>query len=429
MPSVSSSVRRTTRTILVTGFIWLLVCWAFTIHQLIASTPPVTPLLTNEHNYLKSERSQSSEARQLDQVPASGRNHSGSNLQNDHNARNAANEITAPIKQSTIADPPPISSLVFPLHAKSGTHHAYLYIGSPPQRQTLIVDTGSRLTAFPCRPKCSDCGVHASPRFDINHSSSLSIIPCDECVLSRKDFELEAYFKGDGVGGNSGDGNVNVDLMPKSVRGAAGPIKRLAKRKTCKKKQCDIDQRYTEGSSWNAFEVKDNVWLGFADEAESNAQHATYSRPFVFGCQTSQEGLFKKQYADGIMGMSMYTQTLVGSWYKQGAIQHDSFSLCFNSKGGHMSLGGTASSYEQTQQHGGGARHLMPMQFIPLARDNTWYYTVHVTSISVGEYILPSEALQFLNDHKGTIVDSGTTDTFLSHKVAKVRSMTIFSSP
>jgi hypothetical protein len=206
-------------------------------------------------------------------------------------------------------------------------------------------------------------------------------------------------------------------------------VKRLtkAKRKTCKKEQCEIDQRYTEGSSWNAFEVKDNVWLGFADAAESNAQHATYSRPFVFGCQTSEEGLFKKQYADGIMGMSMYTQTLVGTWYKQGAIQHDSFSLCFNSKGGHVSLGGTASNYEQTQPHSSQAKHLMPMQFIPLARENTWYYTVHITSISVGEHVLPSEALHFLNDAKGTIVDSGTTDTFLSHKVAKVRICHLFA--
>lgn len=239
-------------------------------------------------------------------------------------------------------------------------------------------------------------------------------------MLSRKDFELEAYFKGDGIGGNSGDGDVNVNLIPNSLRGASATTKRRTSQESCKKKQCKINQRYTEGSSWNAFEVKDNVWLGFEDHAESNAQHATYSRPFIFGCQTSEQGLFKSQYADGILGMSMYTQTLIGSWYKQGSIQHDSFSLCFNSKGGHMSIGGVGSSHEQTQQSSKGARHLTPMQFIPLARYNSWYYTVHITSISVGEHVLPSDTLQFLNDHKGTIVDSGTTDTFLSHKVAKV---------
>lgn len=39
-----------------------------------------------------------------------------------------------------------------------GTHYVDLWVGSPSaQRQTLIVDTGSDLTAFPCEP-CPDCG-------------------------------------------------------------------------------------------------------------------------------------------------------------------------------------------------------------------------------------------------------------------------------
>jgi hypothetical protein len=37
-----------------------------------------------------------------------------------------------------------------PLFPGYGTHFAYAYVGTPPQRQSLIVDTGSHFTAFPC---------------------------------------------------------------------------------------------------------------------------------------------------------------------------------------------------------------------------------------------------------------------------------------
>ena len=410
------SLRRTTRALITAAFLWLLSCWAWTIHHLIVlSHPPITPLLTNNHNDLHGDRLTTAKGmRQLDQITANIRGAASST------GLRATDSPAATLSHAAIDDPPPMTSLIFPLHARSGTHHVYMYIGSPPQRQTLIVDTGSRLTAFPCSPHCTECGMHASRQFDVNQSSSLSFVPCGECVLSRRDFELEAYFKGDGVGGNSGDGDVNVNLIPNGLRGTDGH-KTEMKRKSCSKSHCEIHQRYTEGSSWNAFEVKDNVWLGFEDVNKSNLQHIEHSRPFVFGCQTSEEGLFQNQYADGIMGLSMYTQTLVGSLHEQGSVQHESFSLCFNSKGGHIALGGISSGNGLAQQNDHGIKHLSPMQFIPLARENTWYYTVHVTSISVGEHVLPSDTFQYLNDHKGTIVDSGTTDTFLSHKIAKVR--------
>ena len=63
----------------------------------------------------------------------------------------------------------PVANISIPLHFNSGSHHAHLYIGSPPQRQTLIIDTGSKAMAFPCKTckKCAPCcGTHASPYFD-----------------------------------------------------------------------------------------------------------------------------------------------------------------------------------------------------------------------------------------------------------------------
>ena len=55
-----------------------------------------------------------------------------------------------------------------PLSQGYGTHLANVWVGSPhPQRKTVIVDTGSHFTAFPCRG-CRDCGgaYHTDPYYD-----------------------------------------------------------------------------------------------------------------------------------------------------------------------------------------------------------------------------------------------------------------------
>ena len=39
-----------------------------------------------------------------------------------------------------------------PLSTGLGTHYAWLWVGTPPQRQSVILDTGSFHTGFPCDP-------------------------------------------------------------------------------------------------------------------------------------------------------------------------------------------------------------------------------------------------------------------------------------
>ena len=56
-----------------------------------------------------------------------------------------------------------------------GTHYAYIWVGTPPQRQSVIVDTGSFHTAFPCEP-CSNCGDYNSYVGSSKKACSLSII-------------------------------------------------------------------------------------------------------------------------------------------------------------------------------------------------------------------------------------------------------------
>jgi hypothetical protein len=51
-------------------------------------------------------------------------------------------------------------SQILPLFQGMGVHYAYMWVGTPPQRVTVIVDTGSHHTAFPC-VGCK-CGKHVS---------------------------------------------------------------------------------------------------------------------------------------------------------------------------------------------------------------------------------------------------------------------------
>ena len=58
-----------------------------------------------------------------------------------------------------------------PLFEGIGTHYAHIYVGTPPQRVSVIVDTGSHHTAFPCEG-CSNCGTHTDAYYKPSASSS-----------------------------------------------------------------------------------------------------------------------------------------------------------------------------------------------------------------------------------------------------------------
>lgn len=67
-----------------------------------------------------------------------------------------------------------------PLFPGWGTHFAYVYAGTPPQRVSVIVDTGSHFTAFPCS-ECSNCGSHTDPYWDWTKSSTSHVVTCKQC--------------------------------------------------------------------------------------------------------------------------------------------------------------------------------------------------------------------------------------------------------
>lgn len=53
-------------------------------------------------------------------------------------------------------------SATAPLFEGMGTHYSFIWVGTPPQRVSVIMDTGSHHTAFPCTG-CK-CGKHVRLR-------------------------------------------------------------------------------------------------------------------------------------------------------------------------------------------------------------------------------------------------------------------------
>ena len=108
----------------------------------------------------------------------------------------------------------------------AGTHYVDLWCGSPPQRQTVIVDTGSGVTAFPCS-SCPDCGVpkyHIDRLFKEEESCSFHYAECN---------------KEEGIPCTTHRGICHSD-----------------------NNHCKISMSYAEGSRWDAYESIDKCYVG-----------------------------------------------------------------------------------------------------------------------------------------------------------------------
>jgi hypothetical protein len=294
------------------------------------------------------------------------------------------------------------------LYQGYGTHYVDLWCGSPsPQRQTVIVDTGSGVTAFPCSG-CRDCGVpnyHIDELFHEDQSTTFRHNTCSD--------------RGDCV----------------------------ADRSTCSlQKSCSITMSYAEGSRWSAYEGIDRCYVAGPheipllggttttdntnDKNDLDPNHASdLAFDLIFGCQTVVTGLFKSQLADGIMGMSDSKSTYWAQMYQAHQIQQKAFSLCFSrppfaeregTEAGAMTLGGVDTRL-----------HLTPMVFTPAATKagaRSGFFNVRVRRVMLREgpagesaqSLLqnPNQGIRVLDVSQkvlntgGVIVDSGTTDTY-----------------
>jgi Xylanase inhibitor N-terminal len=278
-------------------------------------------------------------------------------------------------------------------------HYADLWCGSPtPQRQTVIVDTGSGVTAFPCS-ECKTCGVpdyHIDLLFDGKASQSYRKLSCNECL------------KGD-----------------------------------CRGNECSMGMSYAEGSSWHAYEVVDHCYIGglhqhaiTADDGnpdDMDPYHApAYAFDLKFGCQTSITGLFIQQLADGIMGMDVATPAFWWQMYAAGKISRKAFSMCFSRSdhatkegvvAGAMSMGGTDHRL-----------HESPMIYSKVTSKSMGFFVVMIRKVYLRQgggglsavstnpklKVLQLDISESTLNAQRVIVDSGTTDTYFTTRIGSV---------
>lgn len=296
-------------------------------------------------------------------------------------------------------DPRHLQQQMGALYQGYGTHYIDLWVGTPtPQRQTVIVDTGSGVTAFPCE-ECKNCGssYHTDGYFVQSKSQTFRALTCNECF-----------------------------------RGYCATMDG--------EKKCRISMSYAEGSSWSAYESFDTCYAGGPHDAplesqghvsSENVDHinpvdaSQFAFELAFGCQVSITGLFITQLADGIMGMENDKTSFWKQMHAKNAIPKPEFSLCFSRQdeaeregtgAGAMTLGGVDPRL-----------HTTPMVFAKNTK-GSGFYAVHVKAVYLREG--GGVSAQVTQDdmarlHKldvsentlnngNVIVDSGTTDTYFT---------------
>eukprot|EP01031_Cornospumella_fuschlensis_P040221 gene40221-49008_t len=261
-----------------------------------------------------------------------------------------------------------------PLYPGYGTHFVYIYVGTPPQRQTVIVDTGSHLTAFPCTG-CTQCGTHTDSYFNPKNSSSAEVLKC-------------------------------LNNQP-----------------------CLVSQSYTEGSSWHGYKMKDKVFVSDSQVVLLPGAEKL-AATFPFACQTAETGLFRTQLADGIMGLSMSEDTLPQVLFQQKLIASPLFALCFRVGGGILSLGGVDQRLHAGSGSGNSNKRLGFAKLHPqrgsLGGAGTLFGVLlreikvvnakgESGSVPAASASAPAAGTASANGGNGllAIVDSGTTDTYL----------------
>lgn len=315
------------------------------------------------------------------------------------------------------------------LYQGIGTHYVDIWVGHPqPQRQTLIIDTGSSIVGFPCDP-CPKCGgeqYHTDPSYMDESSTTFTMVHCGDCEIGSCKHASRDEFKGKDI------------------------------------KYCGISASYAEGSSWSAYEAKDICYFGGphdkplerrhynlrhrnllskiavaknteelesefkakAEELEAEYEHesALYSAKestfeLRFGCQYKVTGLFKTQLADGICGMEDDEASFWHQMYDAGKIKRKAFSLCFSKaavdpKGSHagtMTLGGADERLHDSK-----------MVYAEKQGAHGWY-SVYISAVYLKygdgdsnetNTVKIDVDLEDLNDD-GIILDSGTTKSYL----------------
>ncbi len=265
------------------------------------------------------------------------------------------------------------SSSTFPVYQEYGAYYIDIHLGSPPQRQSVLVDTGSENSGLPCAD-CNNCGdYHTDPNFSHLSSKSFRELKCPDCM--------------------SGRCNLKNDT-------------------------CTVESYYAEKSGWSGNEVEDDVYIGsFNDKSNSNKFR------LKFTCMKSNEGAFKKQLSNGIIGMNLDKTSFWSQMYDQGVIKSRKFSLCLNTHplAKHMIGALTLGGVDERLGHSA-----TDMKYVDFEDSNSLFRVglrkvyIHSNTGNPQEpnisknRLVPVNVTEGILNRGGAKLDSGTTGTLMT---------------
>ena len=185
------------------------------------------------------------------------------------------------------------------IQVQGGTQLGYYYIdsyiGNPPQKKGLIIDTGSQLMIIPKRG-CEQCNPHQNGLFDERKSKTIKTLRSNKRYLGWKC--------------------------------RAEPRDDL----------CEFEVMYDEGSRYSGYYVEDQVLF----ENELQTENPDQFRQ-IFGLATVETGMFLTQRVDGIVGLGLSSPHQPPNPFQTKLFRNKDarliFSMCLAHGGGYMTIG------------------------------------------------------------------------------------------
>eukprot|EP00521_Asterionellopsis_glacialis_P017988 CAMPEP_0195293050 /NCGR_PEP_ID=MMETSP0707-20130614/11541_1 /TAXON_ID=33640 /ORGANISM="Asterionellopsis glacialis, Strain CCMP134" /LENGTH=737 /DNA_ID=CAMNT_0040353677 /DNA_START=137 /DNA_END=2346 /DNA_ORIENTATION=- len=213
-----------------------------------------------------------------------------------------------------------------------GTQFMDLYIGTPPQKRTLAVQTSSDYTSIAC-----DTCISKDDNY--NHCGK----DRDDLYYTTKSQTFEYT--------HTRDANT---VCPRQV----WQNYEFTNTQTFHEGKCRVDHQFRDISSYRGYHVVDQTVV--ADMGASNGF------PMKFLCQTRTSGKYTDQVVDGVVSLSPSPNSLISQLKESGKIHHAKFSSCFNARSSFAAAAGNEETGIITL---GGYDPLMlksPMLFTPL---------------------------------------------------------------
>lgn len=172
-----------------------------------------------------------------------------------------------------------------------GNIHEYNYfyinvnVGSKNQKQSLILDTGSPLTTFPCKSICEICGNHSNDNYLDKESESFNFKQCSNSTTDDNNFNLT-------IKEEEKDECELIEFFDNSEYN------------TQKLNKFTIS--YAEGSTYRGFYAYDDIKFYNPKNGKKNPMNILLNYPI--GCVKYENFKLYEQKANGIFGLNMYEE-------------------------------------------------------------------------------------------------------------------------